>query len=744
MQTEAPPSYMVNGMTFLSDHEDRSHLYYQLLAPRFVTRRDGPLDVPQVLLVKYRSSTRSGGLFEFDVDLTPDTEQLEDARVQLKRLAGLPELPTLAPLPVVDGSVSLTLLGSGSGGVGGGPDGPGFVRSIRHSDKPALSGGNRVAFSVEVDERGLGILEQAMLGELSPAGIVFRLDYDVLRPAYHVGLTIDWDRTQKLLDQSFGHEGLFTNVQIQNVVEQLIEDRVIVLDTESFVPEGDPTVGGALERRDAAVARVKDMITDAFFEGSIDPLHEPPDGWDRAAEMIKSFAPQRFSPFGVFSYKQLDYTRIDSKRLDVDFTERITIRRSMYPQGHLAGLFRSIQQGVDRSKLMIDVSADLAFFERRRVTVTARTDFQQDPVRAITANLTYGGRTKTVALDADTPEGSVDWPSELGPQGQLLQPVDLSYEVELEPDDAGERPHRLVSEVTQVTGEHANIQPRDLFAEEDVPVLTLPGFPFDRYPQVDVQLRNDDPARGIRQDDLVRITKDSPSASWKRFLVGPPAGPVQAKLTYRAADQRDRELPFMALTRPQVDVADPFPQRLVVTVVPVLDTGTVDRAFVDLRFQDLRNHQLVETALELVPGQQSARFVVDRIDPTVSKVHYRVSVLMSDTTLFEGPWSTTLGQRIFVRADVRGHRAVTLRAPTDFDAQRLQRIEVQARASDELAGLQFEDRFDLTSASATAEFEFDFVDPARDAFELRVRRVFRNGLSVQGDWARFDSDTVTV
>src|SRR4029453_3325890 len=117
-------------------------------------------------------------------------------------------------------------------------------------------------------------------------------------------------------DQSFGHEGLFTNVQIQNVVEQLIEDRVIVLDTESFVPEGDPTVGGALERGDAAVARVKDMITDAFFEGSIDPLHEPPDGWDRAAEMIKSFAPQRFSPFGVFSYKQLDYTRIDSNRLD--------------------------------------------------------------------------------------------------------------------------------------------------------------------------------------------------------------------------------------------------------------------------------------------------------------------------------------------------------------------------------------------------------------------------------------------
>ncbi|MGH3915435.1 MAG: hypothetical protein ACRDTC_18810, partial [Pseudonocardiaceae bacterium] len=323
-------------------------------------------------------------------------------------------------------------------------------------------------------------------------------------------------------------------------------------------------------------------------------------------------------------------------------------------------------------------------------------------------------------------------------------PVDLRYEVDLEPADGGERPHRLVSGTTQILGEDAALQPRDLFAEEAIPVLTLPNFPFDRYPLVEVQLRYDDAANGIRQDDLVRITKDAPNGEWRRFLVGPPAGPVLIKLTYRAADHRDWVVPFTPLTQPQVDVADPFPQRLKVTLVSALDANTVDRAFVDLEYHDPVNAQRVTESIEVIPGRPILPFEVARIDPTFTQVRYRISVLMKDTTLFEGPWSTTLVSRIFVRADLRGHRSVLLRSPADFAAAGLERIEVQARASDEAAALFVEDRFDFTAAGATAVFEFDFVDPVRDAYELRIRRVFRNGLSAQRDWTRFDADTVAI
>jgi hypothetical protein len=261
---------------------------------------------------------------------------------------------------------------------------------------------------------------------------------------------------------------------------------------------------------------------------------------------------------------------------------------------------------------------------------------------------------------------------------------------------------------------------------------------------VDVQLRYDHPAHEIRQDDVVRITKQQPNASWQRFLVGEPAAPVMVKITYRAADNRDRDTPFVPLTRPQVDVLDPFPQRLKVTVVPALNFNEVDRAFVDLEYDDPDNGIHASDSIEVTQGQPARPFIVDRVNPTLGRVRYKVTILMKDSTLFEGPWSTTLANRIFVRTDLKGHRAVTLRAPTDFGLLGLERITVEARAKDEITGLSFADRFDFTAAGATATFEFDFVDPASDAYELKVKWLFRNGLSTERDWQRFDIDDVTI
>jgi hypothetical protein len=360
----------------------------------------------------------------------------------------------------------------------------------------------------------------------------------------------------------------------------------------------------------------------------------------------------------------------------------------------------------------------------------------------MTATMTYGGQVKQVRLDRDRPTGSVQWPSVVT-NGEMLKPVDLSFTVDLEPADAGERPNHLQSGATQVLGEEHEIQPRELFSLESIPILTLPGFPFHRYPRVDVQLRYDDPAHAIRQDDVVRLTQQNLNAEWKRFLVGPPAGPVMVKLTYHAADGRDRETASAPISKAQVDVPDPFPQRLVVKIVEALGAD-VERAFVDLTYDDRASGQLVTNSVEVVPDKPVEPFVIDRLDPTFNMLRYRITLLMNDTSLIELPPSTTLSNRIFVRADLRGHRAVLLRPPANFAAAGLERIQIEARARDEAAGLSFEDQFEFTAPGATALFEFDFVDPARDAFELRVRRLFRNGLSAQQDWTRFDSDVVTI
>ncbi|WP_158895891.1 hypothetical protein [Amycolatopsis anabasis] len=737
MLSEKPPFYLIDGVSILPDHADPLQFYYQPLSPRFVTRTEGALEIPQLLLLEYRSAGPSGGFLNFDVHLGLSPERTRDLEDQLADLARLRQRPRLSPVPVVGGSVTLTLLGRQSGEQPGGD----LVRAIRHSAKPSLYGDNRAAFSVELDERGVTILRQAMLGELSPIGVTYSLDYLALRPAYHVKLRIDWNRTQDIMDETFGHEGLFTDVQIQDVVERLEEERAIVFDTDTFVPEDEES--SVIERRNAAVARVRDMITDAFFTSSIDPLRAAPDGWDKTREVIKSFSPQRVSPAGVFSYQKTHYSRVDRKRLDVDLSERVTIARTIYPQGHLTGLFRALQAGLDLERLVLQVNADSDFFKRRKLKLISRADFTRDPVRSVTVALTYGTNpTKSVLLDAARPELEVEWPSVLD-GGRMVWPVKVQFTVDLLPGPAGERPARLLSKPVDVLGEEHEIQPRDLFAEESIPILTLPKFPFDRYPRVDVRLRYEDPAGGIRQDDVVRLSAGTANAEWKRFLVGAPAGPVIASISYHGADGRVHETAPAPADKGQVDVPDPFPDRLVVKIVEAL-SDQVERAFVDLVFDDRDHAQKVEQTVEVVPGQSPESFVVDRVDPTADQIRYRIVVLRNDTTLFEGPWSSTLAKRIFVRDDLRGHRAVKLHAPADFETEGLRFIRIEARANDELAGISVEDRFDFTAPGSSHTFEFDFVDPSKDAYELRVFRAYRNGMSVQEEWTRFDVDTLTI
>ncbi|WP_433917461.1 hypothetical protein OIE50_01195 [Streptomyces canus] len=745
MLFEAPPYYLIDGVSIMRDHADPLQFYYLPLGPQFVTRSEGGVEVPEFLLIKIRSEAGTIGFADFDVHLGMPPGQLEVIQQELQRLAALDRPPRLAPVPVTDGTVAMMLFGASDIGPAAGeaaPAGPDFVQAIHHAAKPALYGDNRAAFSVELDELGIIVLDQAMAGEMAPIGVVYSLDYLALRPAYHVQLTIDWNRTQDVLDTTFGHEGMVDAVQIQDVCERLIEDRVIQFEADTFVPEDDES-GTLVERRNAAVARVRDMITDAFFASSLDPLRKPPDGWDKAREVIKSFSPQRSTPLGVFSYKKTHFTRVDSKRLDVDFSERTTLKRTMYPQGHLSGFFDLFGAGVDRSRLVLDVTANDPWFKQRKVQLFCRADFEHDPISSVTATLTYAGQPQTLHLDKEHPDAEAHWFSEVK-DGRMVMPVSLTYTVDLVPDDAGERPARLVSATEEFVGDSKNIQPRELFSLETIPVLTLPGFPWDRYPVVEAELRYDDPAHQIRQDDLIRLTAENPQGSWRRFLVGPPAAPVMARLTYRAADNRDHVTPFTALPGPQLDVLDPFPRRLKIDIVPALDFAAVDRAFVDLVYEDSANGIRLEDSIEVVKDGKPRPFVADRADPTLSSTRYRITVLMQDTTVLEGPWSTTLNSRIFVRADLRGHRSVTLRSPTDFTAKGLESIRVEARAKDDAAQLSFEDRFDFTAPGSTAVFEFDFKDPAADAFELKVHQVFLNGMASDKDWSRFDEDTVTI
>ena len=142
---------------------------------------------------------------------------------------------------------------------------------------------------------------------MSPIGIVYSLDYLALRPAYNVRLHVDWDRVQKSMDEQFGANFVFFQSQIDTAVDQLVEKRAIQMDVDTFVPEGEDTTS-IIASRDRAVQEVRDMITNAFFQPSLDPNKQKPDGVDKATQCIES-ASRMAATGGLHAHRQKDAGR---------------------------------------------------------------------------------------------------------------------------------------------------------------------------------------------------------------------------------------------------------------------------------------------------------------------------------------------------------------------------------------------------------------------------------------------------
>ena len=754
-----PPFHMIEGVSLFRDHADARQWYYLPIGPRLTTVPDTAREtrVPQIQLIKYRGSAGSGGFVNFDVDLGLDEDQLEEIAREIKSRESLPDRPRLAPVMPIDGSVRLLLFdhestppappGPGVAPAVPSPSGGRFVLKADHAAKPALYGDNRAAFSVELSQRGVTILEQALKGEMSPIGVVYNLDFLALRPAYHVHLHVEWDRVQHHLEEHFSVSiPLVYQSTIDEIVDELIETQAIVLEVDTFIPEGDEG-GGVIERRDQAVNDLRDMITETFFEPSLEPIprqDETERDLKTAERVVQMIATGGVGGSAMFSYSKTDITRIDRKRLDVNMRERTTVKRSIYPQGHLTGLFRALREGADPERFILSVDTDDPWFERRRVHVISRADFAGDDIGSVNVQLDYGGEPKNVILDSAHLEADVDWGSRIV-NGAMERDVSYRYRVMFQDVEGNERPQIIESPSRTVSVVNLEVMPRELYSISPVPIIAL-NFPWDRYSHVEVQTRYADPDNGIRQDDSFLLDKDHAEQTWKMFIRDPDRTSFSYKLVHRGVDHRDLVGPWIETDEERIVLRDPFPAVRSLMIVPAFDWTQVDRAFVDVSYHDDTHGIVKEETFEFTAEAKATRtFRVALEDPERRLVSYRVTIIGKDGSVVEIPPSFTLEPRITVRGDMRGHRIVTFQAePKDFAASKVREMTVQARYHDPEHGLQFADSFVLKAAGDSAHFEYDYVDGGPDVFEFKVVRRLTNGLARETQWTSSGETELTV
>jgi hypothetical protein len=750
------PYHLIEGIAVFSDHASETQFYFLPAMPHLSTMPDANgQPVPQLELIAFRdgAGAGNGGFLTFQVDVGVEEERREAVEDELRRIYRLGGVPiNLSPVILEGGTVELVMLGAAWDDDGKpilDEDGQQrFVVRRSPSAPPALYGDNQAIFSVELDQDGVQLVEDSLLkGELLPIGVVYSLDFYALRPAFSVRINADWERVQTHLETSIKADLLFSSVEIDKVVDKLIEDQVVTIEVDSFLPEGEDG-GSWIGRRDQAVKEFKDMVLQNFFKPSIEPVRDEKDGWDRltdTAERLSTLAVTGgWAGVAKFSYVHKDLTRIDQKRANLTMNERVTVKRSIYPQATLKGLGRN----VDALRLIRRVSLDDPWFDKRAVEAHSLVDFAHDRVAAVNLTLAYDGQPRTIRLTKETPDGGSDWNS-LVTNGRMVRDVAYEYRVSFDGVDSGQRPAVLLSGTRTTIGDQFEVSPRaeELYLLDDIQIGAA-LLPWDRYPQVAVEVRYADPPNRIRLAETFLLSKERPEATWTRFRLNPALTGYDVRVTFLSPAGRDVLQDWTTTDQERLVIRDPHPLRRTVTVVPAVDWRLVAMVFVEMRYVDLPNSVDEEATLSFfdTPEDRAPKtFAVNLVDGEQRLVRWSATFVLKDNRTIAVPPSMTAGSTVVLRSDMAGHRVVTVLPPdVDFAAQGVARIEARLAYDDAESALHFEDEYTFTGPREARFFEYDYVAADRSGYSCQLRTVLANGLVQERDLGRLDADRLVL
>jgi hypothetical protein len=735
-----PPYYLIEGLTLFPDHQnpaapgpgDAVQFYYLPLRPRLAWAQ-GPdgARTPDFQFLKYVDDSpdapRGGAFLNFGVDLGVDAGVLDRVRRELAGKLGADEQKvSLSPVPLADGSVSLMLFGarSGESGASGGT----FVTRIDQAAKPALFGDNAAVFSVSLAKDGAMLAEESLAGKRSPLGVIYSLQFNALKPAYRVKVTADWEQVARAFAQQTRARLFFASADIRNTTQELVDKRVIRIEADTFVTAEESKQ--AVDQKAAFLAQLTDMITTRFFEPKVNPATPRDDAGKGIGDTLRSVMDVFSANPGVsFGYSQSKAEASMKVNLSAEATERITVRMTAAPQAYLDGLMDTVTAaGLDPGRFVKAVVLKDDFFRRRRVNVISRADFAGNGIASIVVRLAYGGEEQTVMLTGSDARATVSWPALLDNR-RMRREVKVSYTVSFVHDElAGQRPAELTSREVAFTGDDFEVFPyRDLFVVRTLPVEAAAGFPWERYPRVEVGVRYRDDASAVAIERTVRLTRESPRASVRLFVMDFRKTGYEVRIRYsggQAPPTSDVERPWTPAEADAVEVRDPFPVRRVVNFyADDVDWEQVRRVLVDARYDDAAGGVRERRALELNAANPSAQFVAYGTDPERRDVGYDLRVIRKGGEVETIAGSLTADGEVSLGQGARMTGRRYVQVSLEPGASRYPRITVELRHRDAVEGVSSSRTLEFTRTQ-TAEpraWSFPFSSQSEGVYEYKLR-----------------------
>jgi len=324
--------------------------------------------------------------------------------------------------------------------------------------------------------------------------------------------------------------------------------------------------------------------------------------------------------------------------------------------------------------------------------------------------------------------------------------VSYDYTVNFKNVDTTQRPGRLSTKKGGLTllGDVLDIEPRDdLYGMTVVPIRAF-GFPWDRYPSVEVECRYVDAANGIDLQPSAVLNSQNQEVDWSLFMCDLSDRSFDYRLTYSLAAGGTIVSPWTTTNGAKIDIVDPFPTKITLTILAALDWMKFAEALVFVAYPS-KTAPVVQQSFTLNQSNATAPpFEVDRQNPTQNLIYYEARLIRRDGGVWTVPGSVTSAQYLILQDGMKGHQIISIvPEQVDFSAAQISSISVQLRYVDPANSLNIQETVTLGGAGDARSFSYDYLND-QIVPQYRADIALNNGQTKSIDWTQIDGNLVTI
>ncbi len=420
--------------------------------------------------------------------------------------------------------------------------------------------------------------------------------------------------------------GVYLSADLSFTMEKLRQEQAIKIE---IVRQQEGQSVDQMERN--AMELLKETLLNDFFKPAMSnsPATAASTAAAAASQMMATSTDTNRGKAGQNAVEigfQLQYKREEElKTASYDYSVIAPETRTHAPNG----FFSALLTRTEKVKHIREIDLDDPFFKVLEVEVTTTADFEALDLQAITVQMQYGGTIDRPRVQGDA--SFTPTKKELERFLASFQENEYIYRYAVAYNFGQAERVAAQSFKTQTPWRTTTQRALVVHPPEDVAMLRVyvePGVvDWDVIRQIESRLIYEDAANNFRTERTFLISSDSKRQEWIVRLTDPKVSSYKLQNRWHLKDLSEIEGKSEEHRESHLFIADPFVDRLPISVDPHVDSANVARINVELHYEDPANNFVVRKQVELEAPFKRVTASIPIVDSTKREYSYAVSLV---------------------------------------------------------------------------------------------------------------------